>query len=749
MYFVKDGIVLRSILVALAALILAGVGSLAYTMHEAGQHTTRAIDVRLHQLLDTVQSTVRIACFLNDADLATEVARGLLSNSEVLRVTVTAERVVLADERLSGSVDGENVANSLVRPVYSPFDQKQIVGEIRLESNPAVIEASRSEAIRLAAIQLVWQVLLAFVVIIVALVVFIVRPISRMSRAMHGMNASAGDRLSIPPGHEGTEIGRLVCDVNALADSLVAAIDTSREARAAAESASMAKSAFLANMSHEIRTPLNAVLGFARIGARENQDRPAGVCFQRVMNSGEHLLGVINDILDFSKIEAGKLDVESKPFELSALIADVLELFAPRASEKGLVLTRSDSGNLPPVVLGDAMRLRQVLANLLSNAIKFADHGRIELHVRVEHDFCSFAVSDEGIGMDAEQMTRLFQPFEQADGSTTKRFGGTGLGLAISMNLARLMGGDIQVESATGRGSCFTLRVPLPAAAAIDADAVTLPSAESQQNLMGYHILAADDIEVNRLILDDILQQAGASCVMVADGQQAVEYARANPLLFDVVLMDVQMPVMDGHEATRLIKAAVPDMPVIGLTAHALNEERDKCIAAGMVDHVTKPIDPAILIAAIVKCARRRQVVITGEPLLSTASGGDPEASPSLVGPQSAARPAMIDWPELEKRLRKADLVDKVLRSFLINNAGAPQMLTQLAMQPDYDALVILAHGLKGVLGNLAATHLQKTAGELELACRRKEASCADIAAELASGIEILLEDLRRYLTPR
>ena len=745
----KDGIVLRSVLVALVAFVVASIGSIAYTTHETAQRTTRTIDIRLQQLLDTVQSTVRIACFLNDGDLAKEVSLGLLSNSEVLQVTVIADGNVLADQRrLTVTEAIGEVTQPLVRPVLSPFDEKQVVGEIRLRSNPEVIEANRRADIWLAAKQLLWQLLLMFVVIIVSLVGFIVRPISRMSFDLHRMDAAGGDRLAVPPGHDSTEIGRLVQDVNELADSLVTAIESARVARVAAESASVAKSAFLANMSHEIRTPLNAVLGLARIGARENGDREAGQTFQRILLSGEHLLGVINDILDFSKIEAGKLSTESKPFALAPLIADVVDLLASRASEKGLVLDLRSATTLPEWVLGDAMRIRQILVNLLSNAIKFTDHGRVEVSIVPAAEEICFLVRDEGIGMDAEQVSRLFRPFEQADTSTTRRFGGTGLGLAISMNLASLMGGGISVVSQVGRGSTFELRLPLPQAHAPIDTATPAVLDDLAMTLAGYRILAADDIEVNRLILEDTLLQAGGSCVLVENGQQALDLVNANSEQFDVVLMDVQMPVMDGHEATRRITALVPDLPVIGLTAHALNEERDKCLAAGMVDHVTKPIDPVVLVTSIRRWARKREGV---------RSSNEPEApiTPAIGGSQSQPVPTaeiglehhpMLDLVALGQRFRKPELVERILRSFLTHNGDSPALLKRHAAEADYPGLLILAHGLKGVLGNLCSTALQQRAAALEIACRREEGDIVALAAQLAEGIEELQAELRRHV---
>ena len=366
-----------------------------------------------------------------------------------------------------------------------------------------------------------------------------------------------------------------------------------------AQKASEAKSVFLANMSHEIRTPLNAVLGLSRIGERGLPPDKTREMFERISKSGQHLLGVINDILDFSKIEAGMLIIESESFQLMATIEDAIGLVADRAQSKGLALKVTFSNDLPVWVDGSLMRLQQILINLLSNAIKFTGQGEVSLSVSRDSEMIRFRVSDTGIGMNQEELSRLFIPFEQADSSTTRKYGGSGLGLAISQNLAKLMGGVIEVESQAGRGTTFTLKLPL-AESQPPAEKEKFTSDKDAKQLQGVRILAAEDVEMNRIILEDLLEEEGAQVVFCEDGKQALERLKdAGANDFDIVLMDVQMPIMDGYEATRRILKIAPDLPIIGLTAHALAEEREKCLSTGMVDHITKPIDPDVLIDAI------------------------------------------------------------------------------------------------------------------------------------------------------
>ncbi len=382
------------------------------------------------------------------------------------------------------------------------------------------------------------------------------------------------------------------------------ALDAARDrALAEAEHLARVKSEFLANMSHEIRTPLNGVLGLAQIGQRNSAGRDrASETFAKIVKSGQLLLGIVNDILDFSKIDAGKLRIEAVPMQPVLILRDVATLMQERAEVRGLVFRIRKATDLPPICLGDPLRLGQILMNLLSNAIKFTETGSVTLAVARQDNWLEFRVSDTGIGMTPEQIERLFQPFEQADGSTTRRFGGTGLGLAITQRLVQLMGGSIQVESTPGQGSTFITRLPC-----VESD-LPLPDQAPHINehlpLAGLNILVAEDNEVNQEVILDLLASEGALVTMVDNGLEAVNRV-AHEGRFDVVLMDIQMPVMGGHEATRRILELAPDLPVIGQTAHAFAEEIQSCLDAGMVAHIAKPLDPDSLIRLILSHVRR------------------------------------------------------------------------------------------------------------------------------------------------
>jgi len=379
-----------------------------------------------------------------------------------------------------------------------------------------------------------------------------------------------------------------------------AAAEARERALLAAENLARVRSEFLANMSHEIRTPLNGVLGFADIGYRnyQNSDK-ARNAFAKIQASGKRLLGVINDVLDFSKIEAGKLNIEQTTLDIAEVVDHAIELVRERADAKQLPITVKLAPDLPENCLGDPLRLGQVLLNLLSNAIKFTERGRVELAVSRQGDRLLFLLSDTGIGMNESQLAELFNPFQQADASATRRFGGTGLGLAISKRIVELMQGEISVHSQPEVGTRVEVRLPYTPAlapASRPVSAAEHPPARREQPLAGLSILVAEDEVINQSILEENLREDGARVVMVGDGRQAVErIARDGRDAYDIVLMDVQMPEMDGYEACRQILAMAPDLPIIAQTAHAFSEEREKCLAAGMVGHLTKPIDTAAL----------------------------------------------------------------------------------------------------------------------------------------------------------
>ncbi len=371
------------------------------------------------------------------------------------------------------------------------------------------------------------------------------------------------------------------------------------------------RSEFLANMSHEIRTPLNAIMGLAQVGWATSTVPATRDAFTRVLQASQLQLAIINDILDFSKIDANRLEVEVVPVDLRALADSALDVVRETALAKGLHLSVLVAPEVPAACLGDPLRLRQILLNLLTNAIKFTGQGQVAVRVWVDvgvGDLC-LHVADTGLGMQQAQLERLFEPFQQADSSTTRRYGGTGLGLSISQRLAQLMGGVLQVQSTWGQGSTFMLRLPLRVASLAAANPASAGRwTGEEQRLRGLHILVAEDNPVNQVVLESALTMEGATVDLAENGQLALDRVLADAArTIDLVLMDLQMPVMGGLEAARLILARVPDMPVIGQTADALPDEKALCLAAGMVAHLAKPVDLELLVSTVLQQALRRR----------------------------------------------------------------------------------------------------------------------------------------------
>lgn len=378
------------------------------------------------------------------------------------------------------------------------------------------------------------------------------------------------------------------------------ALDEARElSLKEAEHLARVRSEFLANMSHEIRTPLNGVLGLARMGYRASPEGSEGrSILAKIISSGLHLLGVLNDVLDFSKIEAGQLSLESVVVDTHALLEECMYLVQESAAAKGILLTLRIDADLPALCLGDPLRLKQVLTNLLSNAVKFTPSGTVTLTATRQHESMVLTVTDTGIGISPDEIASLFKAFHQADASTTRRFGGSGLGLTICKRLIDLMNGTIQVSSVPGEGSCFEVHVPYRASGN-QPPPDTAPNLQPGDGtrLQGVRILVAEDNEVNQMVIESMLTNEGAEPVLVGNGQEAVEQVvEKGAQYFQLALMDIQMPVMDGYEAARRIHTLAPDLPIIGQTAHALPEDRKKCLAAGMVDHIAKPFEPDALI---------------------------------------------------------------------------------------------------------------------------------------------------------
>ena len=404
------------------------------------------------------------------------------------------------------------------------------------------------------------------------------------------------------------------------------------EAKMQAETATRAKSEFLANMSHEIRTPMTAILGYADLLLDDAFEGPAAKESMGIIKrNGEHLLTLINDILDIAKIESGKLAIEMLPGSPRKIVSEVLELFHFRAEEKGLRLTAEFDDAVPNELITDPTRLRQILLNLVGNAVKFTQQGEVGVFVRWERGPATepkllIDIQDSGIGMSPEQVSCLFQAFQQADGSTSRRFGGTGLGLAISLRLAQMLGGTIGVTSEPGCGSTFSVSISAQPASGesnhdgerrheLAAPAIRQRANRAARSLEGSRVLLADDSPDNQKLICFVLSRSGARVATADNGRAACDLAlealaRNEP--FDVVLMDMQMPVLDGYAATAELRCRGYELPIIALTAHSMAADQQKSLASGCDAHLTKPIDRAQLLETVRNWSGRRSAVHAG-----------------------------------------------------------------------------------------------------------------------------------------
>jgi len=539
-----------------------------------------------------------------------------------------------------------------------------------------------------------------------------------------------------------------------------------QQAYDAAEAANAAKSEFLAHMSHEIRTPMNAVLGLAQVLEREPLADNQREMVARIRGAGQSLLAILNDVLDLSKIEAGQLRIEPRPFELGTLLANLDSLMGQTARAKGLVLrTYAPATPLGPLV-GDGLRLEQVLFNLTGNAIKFTENGEVAVLVQVRESTESalrlrFEVRDSGIGIAPEALGRLFAPFTQADAGIGRRFGGTGLGLSICKRLVELMGGQIGAESQLGQGSVFWFELPLARA---DEAQSPLPSGgpaapPDGPRLVGAHVLVVDDSAMNRDLVERALKLEGATATLAADGQQAVQLLKTRPQGFDAVLMDVQMPVMDGLSATRFIRGelGLTDLPIIAFTAGVRDDQQAAAREAGADDVLPKPMDleqMALVLAHWLDAGRcaaaaaRHGAASEAGADVAAPAGEPPHPAAMVKATDGAGFPDIpgIDRERVVQRLGKdPSMFLGLLELFFEDNADAVLKTRDDLARGDRESAARRMHTLRSNAGFICALELMDSAGALEQAIEQGAAGLDSRLDTLGRQIDELLEASRPW----
>ena len=531
-----------------------------------------------------------------------------------------------------------------------------------------------------------------------------------------------------------------------------------------AEKAHRAKSEFLANMSHEIRTPMNSVIGFSEVLAQEDLTEEQRKYVNLIWKSGKNLMRIINDVLDFSKIEAGKLEMDMVECSISEILVDVEELLRPLIQDKPLELKILKADGLPAKICTDPERLRQCLINLVNNAIKFTEEGHVHLHIRMEHNlgdepYLQFDIEDTGIGIKAQDRERIFESFTQADGSTSRKYGGTGLGLAITGHLTKLLGGKLILTSEEGKGSTFSLIMPVGLDATestfVDTTDINIETKHSDITIepckLSGNVLVAEDVETNQVLAKALLNRIGLEVTIASDGNEAVQKALARD--FDLIFMDIQMPGMDGYQAIKALRNKGVKTPIVALTAHAMKGDDSKCIEAGFDDYMSKPLDRRKLIEKVTKyiqpqdntlVEKAHSIKSQTDELTKLCLNQSHKKCSSNEANETEDNHGILNWDQLMSRLGDEELVKEVVLIFLKDNNERLGKLTEAVKAGDAGQIKLYAHAIRGASRNIAAQHLSEIAHRLECAGQKED---IESAISLFDELKVELEKVMSFLS--